>query len=179
MAGRAAYTVRVSPKQGGSLIGGAELSFDAQNGLPLRAAIYSTKSSDPVIELAASEVSYGPVASSVFEFTPPSDAKVQEIKPPESNESGARGQHGEHPKVTRHGSGPSSVFVLEGKSEGGSHESSEALPEGVPKTTIDGASASVLRTELGTVLSFERSGVRYIVAGAVEASAVESVARGL
>ena len=54
VAGQAAYTVRVSPKEGGSLIGGAELSWDAVHGVPLRAAIYSsTSSSSPVIELAA------------------------------------------------------------------------------------------------------------------------------
>src|SRR5277367_3441609 len=55
--GRPAYTVRVSPDEGGSLIGGAELSFDADNGLPLRTAVYSSTSSAPVIELAAGEVS--------------------------------------------------------------------------------------------------------------------------
>src|SRR5664279_5257532 len=75
IAGQPAYTARVSPKEGGSLIGGAELSWDANNGLPLRAALYSSTSSSPVIELAASEVSYGPVSGSVFEFTPPANAK--------------------------------------------------------------------------------------------------------
>ena len=44
VAGQPAYTVRVSPKEGGSLFGGAELSFDADNGVPLRAAIYSSTS---------------------------------------------------------------------------------------------------------------------------------------
>ena len=34
--------MRVSPKEGGSLLGGAELSFDAVHGVPLRAAVYST-----------------------------------------------------------------------------------------------------------------------------------------
>ena len=61
VAGQPAYTVRVSPKEGGSLLGGAELSFDSVHGVPLRAAIYSSTSSSPVIELAATEVSYGPV----------------------------------------------------------------------------------------------------------------------
>ena len=51
--------------------------------------------------------------------------------------------------------------------------------EGLPKVTINGASASELRTELGTLLTFERSGVRYLVAGAVSPAAVEAVARGL
>ena len=66
VAGQPAYTVRVPPKESGSLIGGAELSFDAVHGVPLRAAMYSSTSSSPVIELAASEISYGPVADSVF-----------------------------------------------------------------------------------------------------------------
>ena len=55
VAGQAAYTVRVSPNESGSLIGGAELSWDAVHGVPLRAAIYSSTSSSPVIELAATE----------------------------------------------------------------------------------------------------------------------------
>ena len=40
-------------QEGGSLLGGAELSFDAVHGVPLRAAIYSSTSSAPVIELTA------------------------------------------------------------------------------------------------------------------------------
>jgi hypothetical protein len=44
---------------------------------------------------------------------------------------------------------------------------------------INGTSASELRTELGTILTFERSGVRYVLAGAVEAGQVEALARGL
>ncbi len=85
VAGQPAYTLRVSPKEGGSLIGGAELSWDANNGVPLRAAVYSSASSSPVIELASSDVSFGPVASSIFEFTPPPNAKVEEVKLPDGD----------------------------------------------------------------------------------------------
>jgi hypothetical protein len=51
--------------------------------------------------------------------------------------------------------------------------------EGLPKVDINGAKASELRTALGTVLSFERAGVRYLVAGAVSPAGVEEIARGL
>ena len=85
IAGQAAYTVRVSPKETGSLIGGGELSWDAANGVPLRAAIYSSTSSSPAIELAATSISYGPVDGSVFEFTPPANAKVEEIVLPKKD----------------------------------------------------------------------------------------------
>jgi hypothetical protein len=36
-----------------------------------------------------------------------------------------------------------------------------------------------LRTELGTILTFERGGARYVLAGAVQPAAVEALARGL
>jgi outer membrane lipoprotein-sorting protein len=179
VAGQPAYTVRVSPKEGGSLLGGAELSFDADNGVPLRTAVYSSASSSPVIELAASEVSFGPVASSVFAITPPANAKVQEITFSHDHRQGAPKTSGEgqKPEVTTHGQGIATIAVLATKSKDSTGDS-ESL-EGLPKVTIDGTSASELRTELGTLLTFERAGVRYLVAGAVAPTAVEEVARGL
>jgi outer membrane lipoprotein-sorting protein len=182
VAGQPAYTVRVSPREGGSLLGGAELSWDADNGVPLRAAIYSWASSAPVIELAATEVSFGPVAGSVFEINPPADAKVEEIKTPTA--SGARAAHrlahrAAKPKITVHGHGLSAIAVLEGRTKAGAQQSSGGSLEGLPKVTINGVSASELRTELGTLLTFERSGVSYLIAGAVSPAAVEEAARGL
>ena len=176
IAGQAAYTVHVSPKETGSLLGGAELSFDAVHGVPLRAAVYSTESSAPALELAVTKISYGPVESSIFQFTPPSTATVDEIKSPEH--SGAdSSEGGEHPTVTTHGQGLSTIAVLEAKAKSGS--SPPSLPEGLQQVKINGVNASELPTELGTLLTFERSGVRYLLAGALPPSAVEAVAKGL
>jgi outer membrane lipoprotein-sorting protein len=183
VAGQPAYTVRVSPKEGGSLLAGAELSWDANNGAPLRTAVYSTESSAPAIELTASEVSFGPVESSVFSFTPPANAKIQEItfgrggQTSGSSAPGSSTPDTEKPTLTTHGHGPSTIAVLETKAKSG--DSSSSTLEQLPKVTINGASASELRTELGTLLTFVRSGVRYVVAGAVPTAAVEEVARGL
>jgi outer membrane lipoprotein-sorting protein len=180
VAGQPTYTVRVSPSEGGSLIGGAELSWDANSGLPLRAAVYSSTSSSPVIELAATdEVSYRPVADSVFEFKPPAGAKVQDVKLPEKSATPTKGSadSGKHPTVTQHGHGITSVGVLEGKTAG--QKSSSTLPEGLPRVKINGATATELPTALGTILSFERSGVRYVLGGFVAPSTIEAVARGL
>ncbi|HEY2571952.1 MAG TPA: DUF2092 domain-containing protein [Solirubrobacteraceae bacterium] len=179
IAGQPAYTVRVSPKESGSLIGGAELSWNADNGLPLRAALYSSKSSAPVIELAASEVAYGPVSASVFEFTPPASAKVQEITLPTSKDT-SKPSSGEQakPSVTTHGQGITGVAVLESKLKPG--EKPASLPEGLSKVKLDSTTtASELPTALGTLLSFERSGVQYVLAGAVTPADIEAVARGL
>ncbi|HEX3510887.1 MAG TPA: DUF2092 domain-containing protein [Solirubrobacteraceae bacterium] len=176
--GQPAYTVRVSPKEAGSLIGGAELSFDADHGFPLRTAIYSSKSSSPVIELAATEVQYGPVDSSVFSFTPPSNATIEQIEPPEHQaSSGSTTSPDNHGTLTHHGEGVTSIGVLETPTHGASK--GEGSLEQLPKVKIGTSTASELRTELGTVLTFERSGVRYVVAGAVEAAQVEALARSL
>jgi outer membrane lipoprotein-sorting protein len=180
VAGRPAYTVRLSPKESGSLFGAVELSWDAGHGVPLRAAVYSSTSSSPVLELAASEISYGPVDGSVFSFTPPPGAKIQDVSSPQTHTpSTPSSQGGEHPKVTLHGRGATAVAVLESNAGKGSKGPASSLPEGLPKVKINGVSAAELATPLGTLLSFERSGVRYLVAGSVSPSAVEAVARGL
>ncbi len=180
VAGQAAYTVRVSPKEKGSLLGGAQLSWDAVNGVPLRAAIYSTDSSTPVLELAASSISYGPIESSVLEFEAPANAKVEDVVLPENGPeaNGSASQGHEPPKLTTFGKGISTIAVLEGKATMGGKESA-GLPEGVQQVKVGNVAASELSTQLGTVLSFERQGVRYLIAGAVEPSAVEAVAKGL
>jgi outer membrane lipoprotein-sorting protein len=179
VAGQPAYTVRVSPNEGGSLFGGVELSFDADHGVPLRAAIYSSTSGAPVIELAASEISYGPVAASVFDINPPSDARVEEVTTPSGGEHASSTHPGEKPKVTTSGKGPATIAVVESKiKKDAGGDGGEPLA-GLPKVTIDGVSADELRTELGTLLSFERNGVRYLLAGSVTPAAIEEVARGL
>jgi outer membrane lipoprotein-sorting protein len=181
IAGRPAYTARVSPKQGGSLIGGAELSWDALHGTPLRAAIYSSTSASPAIELATTEVSYGPVDDSVFEFTPPANAKVQEITPSGNDPAKATdpGRGDERPRITAHGHGITTVGIIEGKPQEGAKGSSPALPQGLQTVKINGVEASELPTALGTLLGFERSGVRYLLVGSVTPAAIETVARGL
>jgi len=178
--GQPAYTVRVSPQETGSLIGGAELSFDANHGLPLRAAVYSSTSADPVVELSAGDVSYEPVDSSVFSLSPPANAKVEEVAASKPSGTGSGSTDGaSRPTLTTHGHGITAITVLEHKAEGGAKSGEGGALERLPKVKINGATASELRTALGTVLTFERGGVRYLVAGAVSPEAVEALARGL
>src|SRR4051812_48494626 len=65
VAGQPAYTVRISPKEHRGMVGAAELAWDAATGVPLRAAVYAAGDSSPVLELTATQISYGPVDSSV------------------------------------------------------------------------------------------------------------------
>lgn len=81
VAGQATYTLHVAPKHDGGLLGGAEVAWDAGNGIPLRAAIYSSASSSPVLQLEATDVSFEAVSSSVFEISPPRGVKVVDLSP--------------------------------------------------------------------------------------------------
>jgi outer membrane lipoprotein-sorting protein len=182
VAGQAAYTVKVSPREDGGLIGGAELSWDASTGVPLRAAVYSTTSPSPVIELAADEISYGPVASSTLDFTPPANAKVEEVTLPakHGSDTSSSSSGEERPHITTHGNGLGAIALLESPVKSGSKESTtESALESLPKVSINGTSASELPTPLGTLLSFERAGVRYVLAGSVTPASIEAFARGL
>jgi outer membrane lipoprotein-sorting protein len=182
VAGQPAYTVRISPNEPGSLIGGAELSWDAAHGMPLRVAIYSTTSPSPVIELAATGVHYGAIEDSVFNFTPPSSAKIDEVST--TGKGGAESSsptagEADRPHVTTHGHGITSIAVIETKPKEGESKSPLKLPEGLQQVKINAATATELPTALGTLLSFESSGVRYLLVGSVTPSTIEALARGL
>jgi outer membrane lipoprotein-sorting protein len=106
VAGQPTYTVTVSPKSSGGLIGAAQLAWDALKGVPLRFAVYARGDSSPVLELAATGISYGPVASDVFSITPPAGAKVVKVATPASSSVAAKthetshGKHGHRTAVT-------------------------------------------------------------------------------
>jgi outer membrane lipoprotein-sorting protein len=102
VAGQAAYTVRVSPKHDGGLLGSAEIAWDAARGVPLKFAIYARGQDKPVIQLKVTDISYGKVSASDFAVSPPSGAKVVTVNVPEGNANAkAAGKHGRaHRQVT-------------------------------------------------------------------------------
>ncbi|MEA2158448.1 MAG: hypothetical protein QOD66_828 [Solirubrobacteraceae bacterium] len=87
VAGQAAYTVRVTPKHAGGLLGAGELAWDAVKGVPLRFAVYAQNQTAPVLELKATNITYGPVPSSVFAITPPLGTKVVKVSTPKGSAS--------------------------------------------------------------------------------------------
>jgi outer membrane lipoprotein-sorting protein len=92
IAGKPAYTVRISPKHDGGLLGSGALAFDAARGVPLRAAVYAQGTSSPVLELKADHISYGAVPASAFAISPPADAKVVNVDVPATHEPAGRGR---------------------------------------------------------------------------------------
>jgi outer membrane lipoprotein-sorting protein len=224
-AGQPTYTVKISPKDDGGLLGAAQVAWDAVRGAPLRAAVYAQGQSNPVLELEATDVSYDAVPDSAVDIAPPAGATVNDLGGAGSGHAGAaRDEHG-----ARHGSdvqgadavqraldfklaapatlaglplkdvhlvtldGDKGALAIYGKgfgaiavlqhavkqdaSRGGKRHGDRALR--LPEINIDGATGSELATALGTVVTFERGGVSYVVAGSVPPVAAENAARGL
>lgn len=90
-AGEPTYTVRIAPKGDGGLLGAAEVAWDATNGVPLRAAVYASGQRDPVLELSATHVSFGPIAASDLAVPPPAGARVVDLSPSSGTGSGTAG----------------------------------------------------------------------------------------
>lgn len=77
--GQPTYTVTVSPRQTGGLLGQLQLAWDALRGVPLRFAVYARGDSTPVFEVAATNVSYGKISAGDFDIRPPAGVHVVKI----------------------------------------------------------------------------------------------------
>jgi outer membrane lipoprotein-sorting protein len=98
--GQPAYTVSIGPKHDGGLLGSAQLAWDAVRGVPLRIAVYARGNATPVLELKATNVSYGTVPASNFAVSPPAGSKVVKVatgqvaaKAGKAAKGGKRAQH--------------------------------------------------------------------------------------
>jgi outer membrane lipoprotein-sorting protein len=101
--GRPAYSVSISPKHDGGLLGSLQLAWDAVKGVPLKIAIYSRTSSTPVLALKLTNISYGTVSRSVFAIHPLAGANVVTVATPQSNPTGpaaAKKGHGKRADIS-------------------------------------------------------------------------------
>jgi outer membrane lipoprotein-sorting protein len=229
-AGQPTYTVKISPKDDGGLLGAAQVAWDAVRGAPLRAAVYAQGQSAPVLELVATDVSYDAVPDSAVDVTPPAGATVNDLggvggsgsDPAAKGEPGKAGHadvqgidavqraldfklaapdtlaglprkevrlvslDGDKGALTIYGKGFGAIAVLQHKVKQDTAAQAKGNGKGggentlrLPAINIDGATGSELATALGTVVTFERNGVAYVVAGSVAPVAAENAARGL
>lgn len=193
VAGRAAYSVRVAPKRHGGLLGGAGLAWDAARGVPLRLAVYAKGHASPVLELEATDISFGPVSAGAFAISPPAGAKSVDLSPggrehasrealafkldaPRSLAARSRQEVkvGKEAALVTYGRGLDGIAVVERKAKRPTAERSN-----LPTVSVGGVTGHELETPLGTVVSFERGGVAYTVLGSVPRAVVEAAARGL
>jgi len=221
VANRPAYEVRVAPRRDGGLLGAAKLAWDAATGVPLKVGVYARGKSSPVLQLEATDIRYGPVASDAFDAAPPKGAKVVTVQAPARQPGeGRRGEHstqasgvaavqrrlgftlaapaklaglprrevrlvqadGRRAAIVTYGEGLGGIVVLQAPAGRGDHAQADRGGRRelrLPEVSINGATGTELSTALGTVITFERGGVSYTVAGSVPAVAAEAAARGL
>ncbi len=208
VAGKPAYSVALSPKHDGGLLASAELAWDAAQGVPLRVAIYAQGGSAPVLELAATDISYGPVPSSAVDVAPPAGAKVVDL-----GSGTSHGSAGGKPAVTGAAAvqaaagfpvvapdsllglprkdvrlvGGDTALVVYGQGLGAIavvERKADANAAGgqfgaLPQVSLDGLTAHELSTQLGTVLEWQNAGTAYLLAGSVPPAAAEAAAKAL
>lgn len=77
VANRAAYELVLTPKASEkTLIREVRIAVDAELKMPLRVAVLTNGTAEPVGQVGFSEINVGPQDSKLFEFTPPAGAKV-------------------------------------------------------------------------------------------------------
>jgi outer membrane lipoprotein-sorting protein len=195
VAGQPAYTVTASPKDGGGLLGGGEISWDANTGVPLHVAIDARGSSSPVLDLSVTDISYGSVPSSDVDIAPPAGAKIVNVSTPSGGASAgqpgtaftpvapdtldglARNEirpEGAGALIT-YGEGLGTIVVHEEPAQSGESGPLDALPT----VTVGDVTGHELVTALGAVVAFDRGGISYTVAGSVTQADAEAAARAL
>ncbi len=93
VAGEPAYSVSVGPQDHSSLLGNAELAWDAIRGVPLRVGIYAKGATSPVLELAVTDIQFGDVSDGDVSIAPPADATVVDLSLPSGHDSSSGGAH--------------------------------------------------------------------------------------
>jgi outer membrane lipoprotein-sorting protein len=81
VAGRAAYDLRLTPKQTDTTVGAVDIAVDARTWTPLRVTLTPSSGGKPVLDIAWTHVSFTKPSASTFHFTPPKGAKVTNAKP--------------------------------------------------------------------------------------------------
>ena len=82
VAGRSTYTLVLTPKATDTLIGSVAISVDSATGLPLAVEATPRGQHDPAIGVSFSSIDLSTPAASLFNFTPPKNAKVTEQSVP-------------------------------------------------------------------------------------------------
>lgn len=197
VAGRDAYELVLTPRAGDTLVGAVSLTVDAETGLPLGFAVAAEGQEDPAFSVAFSSIDFTEPEESLFEFTPPPEARVTEIPIEEHDDASAAPKHQEAAeakeatdKPTVLGEGWSTIVVLPAGSASGLLDSGMSSEDGSgdgPRgddsaeaqalleqalTQVDGG--RVLQTALASVLITDDGRV---LAGAVSADQLIAAAQ--
>jgi outer membrane lipoprotein-sorting protein len=205
VANQGAYSVTISPKQNGGLVGDAELGWAAANGVPLRIALTAKGDSTPVLELEVTDISFDAVDPGDVEIAPPAGAKIVQLTPPTQHSSDSRdaavtgiaavraavafplaapAEVGGRPLTSARLVGKGALLTYgDGLGALVVHESAarDAAAPGplaaLAKVSLGSVTARELATPIGTALAFASGGVSFVVGGSMTTSDAEAAAR--
>ncbi|WP_165065510.1 LolA family protein [Marisediminicola senii] len=93
VAGRSAYELILTPKTTETLVESVSIAVDSETGLPLGVTVRAVGQEDPAFRAAFTEIDLSAPASTLFDFTPPAGATVDELAVPEMTD-------GQKPELT-------------------------------------------------------------------------------
>jgi hypothetical protein len=127
VAGRPAYVLTLEPRTPATLVGRIEIDVDAEQGVPLRVAVYARDRTAPSLWAEFTSVGFGPIDPGVYRFSPPPGATVRDLAStaleataeqggqpmgePQSGEVGESGEYG--PAVRTFGTGWATVVAVQ------------------------------------------------------------------
>ncbi len=156
VAGRGAYELVLTPAPAErTLLREVRIAVDAEQRIPLRLTVLATGSSDPVLQVGFTELTFGAQDASLFTFTPPPGATVEEPPADGVRPEGDRPEGAVAPNVV--GDGWDTVVVASiptGAEAGGMDLSALGTPVSGPwgsGTLISTAVANAILTDDGRV----------------------------
>lgn len=87
VAGRDAYELVLTPREGSTLVGSVTVSIDGETGLPLGVAVTARGGTAPAFSVAYSSIDFDAPDAAMFAFTAPEGAEVVEKTAPEHDSS--------------------------------------------------------------------------------------------
>jgi hypothetical protein len=153
VAGRDAYVVRLTPTDPDTLIGSVDVAVEAVTRLPLELSIVPKGTDTAAVEVGFTSVSFDPIDPTMYGFSPPPGAKVEQVDAAALEHPGAGGAAGSTmPQVRVFGQGFGLILAV------------RVAAADVPR---DVASLFPYAGPLGSADLVERGDHAWIVAGAV------------
>ncbi|MDP9693208.1 UNVERIFIED_ORG: outer membrane lipoprotein-sorting protein [Arthrobacter globiformis] len=91
VAGRAAYSLVLTPRSDVTLVGSVAVAVDGENGMPLSVEVRARGQQEPAFRTAFSSLTLGAPDPALFNFSPPPGASVKELAVP-AKPNGTKGQ---------------------------------------------------------------------------------------
>ncbi|GAA1287955.1 sigma-E factor regulatory protein RseB domain-containing protein [Pseudonocardia aurantiaca] len=136
VAGRPAYELVLAPAASErTLLREVRVAVDAEHRVPLQLTVLANGSTNPVLQLGFTDVTFGPQDPSLFTFTPPPGATVQDAQRPDGAPEDAQQHEGAAPTIV--GDGWDTVVVASKPAQ-----DTTSTPEGAPDLSSLGTPVS-------------------------------------